>query len=112
MINCRTAARTSGRPSGGDPWQYDIILMRLEADTWVFKRDRRITRPVDQIVWSRDGTNYLRPEIQLLHKARGIRPKDQQDFDAVLPLLADDDRDWLRAAIKLAHPDHPWLSAI
>lgn len=100
------------RPSGADPWQYDIILMRLEADTWVFKRDRRITRPVDQIVWSRDGINYLRPEIQLLHKARGMRPKDQQDFDTVLPLLADDDRNWLRAAIKLAHPDHPWLSAI
>lgn len=97
------------RAGGADPWQYDIILMRLDADRWVFKRDPRITRPVAEILWSRDGISYLRPEIQLLHKARSMRPKDQQDFEAVWPLLGNAERDWLRAALELVHPGHPWL---
>src|SRR5206468_775911 len=65
------------RRSGAEPWQYDVILMGVTDDRWVFKRDSRISRPVDDIVWSVDGIRYLRPEVQLLHKAAGLRPKDQ-----------------------------------
>lgn len=107
-----TCENVWARRSGADPWQYDIILTRVRPDTWVFKRDPRITRPLAEIVWSRDGINYLRPEIQLLHKARGLRPKDQADFDAAWPLLDPDDQAWLRDAVTLTQPDHPWLSAM
>lgn len=86
--------------------------MCLSGGTWTFKRDARITRPIVEITWSQNGISYLRPEIQLLHKARGIRPKDQQDFDATWPLLDQGARSWLRDAIRLARPDHPWLSAM
>lgn len=98
------------RPSGAEPWEYDIVLMTVTEDTWVFKRDARITRPLDEIVWTKDGIPFLRPEIQLLHKARGLRTKDQADFDAAWPLLAATDRQWLRDAITLTQPDHPWLA--
>lgn len=47
------------RTGGADPWQYDIILMGLTADTWTFKRDQRISRPVGDIVWTKDGISYL-----------------------------------------------------
>jgi hypothetical protein len=100
------------RPSGRDPWEYDIILMDAAASTWTFKRDRRISRPLDEIVWSRDGIRYLRPEVQLLHKANGLRAKDQVDFDATVPLLDAQDRRWLREAMILAHPDHPWIDLL
>jgi len=100
------------RRSGADPWEYDIILMGATATTWIFKRDGRINRPIDEIVFSVDGISYLRPEIQLLHKASRIRPKDHEDFDATLPLLADQDRHWLREAMTLVHPDHPWLEVL
>lgn len=98
------------RPSGADPWEYDIVLMSVTDDRWVFKRDSRITRPIDEIVWTRDGITYLRPEIQLLHKARGNRTKDQADFDATWPLLAAEDRRWLREALTTTQPEHPWLA--
>jgi hypothetical protein len=98
------------RASGADPWEYDIILMHTVGDRWVFKRDERITRPVDEIVWTRDGISYLRPEIQLLHKARGLRPNDQADFDAAWPLLDAEARGWLRNALELTQPGHPWLT--
>lgn len=100
------------RTSGADPWEYDIVLMSVVEDRWVFKRDARISRPIDEIVWTRDGIPYLRPEIQLLHKARGLRPKDQSDFDAAWPMLAAEDRRWLREAITMTQPDHPWLARI
>ena len=84
--------------------------MNTTPDTWIYKRDPRVTRPIDEIVWSRDGIDYLRPEIQLLHKARGLRTKDQQDFDAAWPLLAVEDQQWLRDALLLTQPEHPWLA--
>ena len=100
------------RSSGGEPWQYDIILMDVTDDRWVFKKDSRISRPVDEIVWSSDGVPYLRPEVQLLHKANALRPKDQADFAVTWPLLEPSARRWLREAIELAHPAHPWLRVL
>jgi hypothetical protein len=100
------------RRSGGDPWEYDIILMDTVDGRWVFKRNDRTTLPLDEIIWTQNGVNYLRPEIQLLHKAAGLRPKDQADFDAVWPVLGSEGRRWLRKALELTHPNHRWLSAM
>jgi hypothetical protein len=97
------------RHSGDGPWEYDVILMHATPTTWTYKRDARISRPLADILWVHDGITYLRPEVQLLHKAPGLRPKDQADFDACAPLLDDQPRGWLRSALAFAHPGHPWL---
>ena len=96
------------RPSGAEPWEYDVILMHTTPTTWTFKRDARISRPLAEILWERDGIRYLAPEVQLLHKARALRPQDRADFDACAPLLDVRARAWLRDALELAHPGHPW----
>lgn len=98
------------RPSGAEPWEYDVILMHTTPTTWTFKRDSRISLPLPSILWARDGITYLRPEVQLLHKARAVRPKDQVDFEACAPLLGDVAGAWLRESLDLAHPGHLWLS--
>jgi hypothetical protein len=59
-----------------------------------------------------DGVTFLTPEIQLFYKAKGRRPKDEQDFDKALPILPAAQRDWLRNAIELTHGDHPWLDRL
>nr|WP_300052163.1 hypothetical protein [uncultured Nocardioides sp.] len=100
------------RPSGAEPWEYDVILMHATPTTWTYKRDARITLPLAEILWIHDGITYLRPEVQLLHKARVVRPKDQVDFDVCAPLLDDRSRGWLRSALALAHPGHPWLGEL
>jgi hypothetical protein len=97
------------RPSGAEPWEYDVILMSTTPTTWTFKRDSRISLPLQEILWERDGIAYLRPEVQLLHKAAGLRPRDHADFDACAPLLDRTSRTWLRTALETAHPGHPWL---
>lgn len=65
------------RASGADPWEYDVILMGASSTTWTYKRDDRISLPLEEILWERDGIPYLRPEVQLLHKAPRCRHKDQ-----------------------------------
>ena len=55
----------------------------------------------------------LRIEVQLLHKARGNRPKDQIDLRASLPHLSADAKAWLRQALDAEHPvGHPWIAAL
>ncbi len=100
------------RASGADPWEYDVLLTDVADGRWTYERDRRVSLPADAILWRRDGIAYLRPEIQLLHKAPGRRPQDQQDFEACLPLLDVTALWWLRAALETAHPGHPWIRAL
>jgi hypothetical protein len=61
---------------------------------------------------SGDGIPYLAPELQLLMKAKGRRPKDETDFDVVVPALDDEQWAWLRTAIERAHPGSPWLARL
>ncbi len=100
------------RASGAEPWEYDVILMHTTPTTWTYKRDVRISRPLAEILWTRSGVPYLRPEVQLLHKARGLRPQDQADFHACAPLLEAGPRGWLRSALTLAHPGHQWIAQL
>src|SRR3972149_231971 len=39
-------------------------------------------------------------------------PHDELDFLALLPHLAEKQRYWLREAISLVHPGHPWLTQL
>ncbi|WP_374454897.1 nucleotidyltransferase domain-containing protein [Nocardioides sp.] len=100
------------RRDGSSSWEYDVILMELGASMWTYKRDSRIRLPVEEIFWERDGVSYLRPEVQLLHKARALRPQDQADFDAAAHLLEPARRGWLRDALATAHAGHPWVDAL
>ena len=100
------------RRRGADPWEYDVILMDTSADLWTYKRDARVTLPFGGILWEHEGVLYLRPEVQLLHKAPGLRPEDQQDFAASAALLAPGAVRWLRSALETAHPGHPWIALL
>ena len=57
--------------------------------------------PLDQATWiGGNGVRYLRPEIVLLFKARHAREKDQQGFDATVPVLDAVQRGWLREWLR------------
>jgi hypothetical protein len=51
----------------------------------------------------------LAPEVQLLYKSKDLRPKDEQDFETMLRALDAGRRQWLRDALRVATPGHPWL---
>lgn len=99
------------RREATQPWLVDLLLTPSEDGRWLFKRDPRITLPLDELgATTPDGIPYLRPEVVLLHKARATRDKDDADHDAIAPLLDTRARAWLDEALALVHPEHPWRS--
>jgi hypothetical protein len=98
------------RRDGSSPWLLDLMLTPVSDDVWFYKRDRRVTLPIDAAIrLGPDGIPYQRPEITLLFKARRRWAKDEADFAAVVPLLTPSARAWLRDAIELTEPaNHPW----
>jgi hypothetical protein len=89
------------------------MLADTREDAWLFRRMPAITRPVAEIgEVSDDGIPYLAPEIQLLYKAKGLRPKDEADFTEALPALDQKRRQWLRDALAETHPHHPWVERL
>ncbi len=98
------------RPRGRAAWVLEILLNEGEDGDWIFRREAAIRRPLDAVVRkTEDGVPYLAPEVQLLFKAKALRPRDQQDFESALPQLPAGERAWLADALKRAHPGHPWL---
>jgi len=98
----------------------DIQLNELSGRDWIFRREPLISLPLRsctrQSAW---GLPTVGPEIILFYKANpprwrdGQRPamrrRDERDFLALLPHLTNKQRSWLREAISLVHPGHPWL---
>jgi hypothetical protein len=100
-------------PDEHAPWALQLMIDDTDGDRWLCRREPRIAHPITNIGrLTSEGIPYLSPEIQLLYKAKGMRPKDQEDFRQALPHLDHDSRDWLKQALLLVHPDHPWLDQI
>ncbi|MCP2165401.1 nucleotidyltransferase domain-containing protein [Goodfellowiella coeruleoviolacea] len=97
------------RPAPSGPWRLQIMVDETEGDHWVSRRDRRVRRPLSTLGRrTPDGLPYLAPGVQLFYKATNPRPKDEQDFRAVVPHLDRVERAWLLAALDLTFPAHPW----
>ena len=105
--------QTWGRDRGTGLWRVDVIRERWDGDVWVFRRDPRIhVEAAELVLRTPDGIPYVRPEVALLFKAKSIRPKDEADFEAVLPDLDEKQRAWLADALGIVHPGHSWLERL
>ena len=98
------------RPDATQPWTFQLMIAETQGEQWLFRRmptSRRSVATIGDVTSA--GIPYLAPEIQLLHKAKGRRPKDEADFTHTLPALHRERRIWLKHALTQAHPHHPWL---
>jgi GNAT superfamily N-acetyltransferase len=94
-------------------WRMDTFLEPGDERTWVSHRDPRVTMPMGTAIRrSVEGIPYLAPEIVLFAKAKHARAKDEADLALTLNTLDTEARDWLAAALDLAHPAHAWLATI
>lgn len=104
------------------PFELEFQLDERSDRDWVLNRRSRITLPLSgcapESPW---GLPTARPEVVLFYKAGGnltaaeignIRPHDEQDFLALLPILTEAQRSWLQRTLARAHPNHPWLTAM
>jgi len=99
------------RRNASSPWVLDVPLTPVgHGGLWVDKYVDGHVAPVEAVTWvDENRVRYLLPEIVLVAKARLRRTKDDPDFDAALPILDQQARAWMRAAITALVPDHPWL---
>lgn len=96
------------RPGPDEPWRLQLMLDETDGADWVSRRDPRIRRPISRL----GSEHVLAPEVQLFYKARAPRPKDEQDFDALLPVLTDDQKRWLAEAVELTGGNSSWLARV
>lgn len=94
-----------------DDFTLDIQVCERRNSDWILTRDPNIAFPLDAAtVESMWGLPTVVPEVLLFYKAIDRRRRDQRDFEALLPLLTEDQRAWLNEAIgKLRHP---WLDLL
>lgn len=91
----------------------EFLLLERDADEWVYRRDSRVRLPWGLLSFkSRLGITALAPEVALLFKAKGSRDRDQADFETLLARMSSKRREWLRAALEIAHPGHRWLGSL
>ncbi|MFX0117324.1 MAG: nucleotidyltransferase domain-containing protein [Candidatus Hodarchaeota archaeon] len=99
--------------SKGEVRSLEILLNEVQGDTWLFRRDHRITLPLAKIgLLSQLGIPYLCPEIVLLYKAKYRKRKDDLDFENTISHLDNEGRRWLRSAIEIHSPFHIWLKRL
>lgn len=94
------------------PWRVDVVLNPDDEGRWVSRRDPSYVVDLDAVTWERDGIRYLIPEMALAFKAKLVRPKDEADFAAALPLLDVAARHWLGDFLERIHPGHAWLKRL
>lgn len=93
-------------------WRIDVMLEPGDPEEWVFRRDARVRAPRREMIGTCDGIRYLLPHGTLLYKAKAVRPKDEIDLRNALPSMTTGMKEWLRAALHLLHPGHPWIELV
>ncbi|MEY9863019.1 hypothetical protein ABH935_008668 [Catenulispora sp. GAS73] len=97
-------------PASGD-YLVDVFREPHDGHTWICRHAPTIRLPYDEIIrHTAEGIPYLTPELVLLFKAKHARPKDQRDFEGVVPELSPAQRERLAGLIGRVYPDHRWLA--
>ena len=91
------------RPQGAERWHLEVVLDDADGETWRYRRDARVTRPLAAFG---PAGGALPPEVALLYKAK--LPGEERDWDAVVPRLDEQARTWLADAVAIAHPESPY----
>ena len=104
-----------------DGFWLDIQLGERSDGDWVLNREPRVAVPlagcIRQSGW---GLPTVAPEVILFLKAtlyvgtkNHLRPHDEADFLALLPLLSEGQREWLREAVSRVYVgEHPWVGRL
>ncbi|KDN16487.1 nucleotidyltransferase domain-containing protein [Amycolatopsis rifamycinica] len=101
------------RPSASAPWRIQLMLDNADGGAWVSRRNPAVRREIASLGRiSAEGVPYLAPEVQLFAKAHATRPKDEEDFEAALPVLDAAQRRWLAEALEATYGPHPWLGRL
>jgi uncharacterized protein CbrC (UPF0167 family) len=101
------------RDSATGNYLLDVFREPHDGETWICRHDKTIRLPYSEIIHhTPDGIPHLTPELVLLFKAKHARPKDQADFDEIVPHLTAAQRATLAELLGRAYPGHPWIVSL
>ena len=86
-----------------DNTQFEILMNETDGKNWIYRRNPKVTLPLPQAIFARDGIPFLAPEIVLLFKSKHGRIKDQEDYAAIFPQMTEKQRNWLDWALSQGH---------
>jgi hypothetical protein len=92
----------------------EFLFNDRDHDFFYFSGDRDIKRSLGKSFLTQSDIIFLSPEIVLLYKSTYLdsihSTKHTRDFEAVLPFISYDQRQWLRKALEIVHEgNHQWL---
>ncbi|EGT4680674.1 hypothetical protein DD083_01705 [Clostridioides difficile] len=93
----------------------ELIYNPQKDGKFLFSQNQRIIRDMDKArLITSDNIPYMAPEVVLFCKSIYIdRLGYQKDFDVTVPLLSQEQRDWLVNALITAYPDgHAWIDQL
>ncbi len=104
-------------------FDFEINLIERNGDTVTLNRSPVVSLPVGQMIapcgW---GIPTVTPSVVAYFKLLmppfrneprpAMRPKDESDLLALLPLLHIEQRAWLGKAVARGSPRHPWLARL
>lgn len=89
---------------------FELLLNDWTETEFVYRRDHRISLPVEQAIRFRNCIPFLAPEVVLLYKSNDFDNSiNRADLAAALPNLNEEQKSWLRHALALPDSNHPWL---
>ena len=95
--------------TGSRSWQLQIMFAEAEGNEWFSRRNPLIRGGREGLFATYNGIPCIKVEVQLLYKAKDVRPKDQIDFQACLPHMSERARQWLSETLRLSFPEgHAW----
>jgi GrpB-like predicted nucleotidyltransferase (UPF0157 family) len=100
-----------------DGTMLDFLISEINDGVWRWRRNPVIIRAMERcVIQTEAGIRFLAPEVVLFFKRRDVssggRSKDAEDFEKVLPQLEPERRAWLRWALTVVEPQHPWISRL
>ena len=94
-------------------WELQLMIQEADGDCWYYRRDDRVNGRIDDLASLVDGVPCLRMDLQLLYKSRSIRPKDDEDFLRLAPVLSREQRRNLVSWLRLTNPNgHLWIEML
>ncbi|MBA3870086.1 MAG: amino acid transporter [Anaerolineae bacterium] len=100
-----------GHKIASTAWQFQFMLAEVDGDEWVSRRSSKIRGKRNDLIVKYNDLPCIRIEVQLMYKAKSLRPKDELDFQMCLPKLSHDAKQWLKESLLLLYPEgHRWLS--
>lgn len=90
----------------------EFLFDQTNSNDFLYARNPEIKRKLSQAILQRGGVPYLAPELILLYKSNSPeREGYQQDYDAVLALMTEEQKHWFTLALKKMYPQgHIWLN--